>query len=123
MSKIDDLIDEWAWDVVRNMHKSGYSGINVVEKILRDPGISTNISRDRILWWPRTKRIAKIYRAMHQIDPIDQICLIVNSGHVRADDGSVFDKYKLAKYSSLGVRRFNSIVKKNKLKLSEILRG
>ena len=122
MSKrLDKDINEWAQNIVMNLHRSGFSGINVVEKILRDPGISTGGSKHRVLWWPKNKRIAKMSRAMHQIDPICQIVLVVDSGYVLTDDGRVFDKYMLAKYSSLGVRRFNEYLKKTKLKLSDIL--
>ena len=120
MSLNSDL-DAWAKDMVASADLSGFSGINVVEKILSDPGIATDGSQHRVLWWPKSKRIAKMSRAMHQIDPIWQIVLIVDSRHVINPDGTIFDKYMLAKSSSLSVRRFNEFRKKAKLKLSCIL--
>lgn len=119
MSRIDDWIDEWARDVIRSLDRSGYSGINVVEKILRDPGISSSGPRDRVLWWPRNKRIAKVSSAMHRIDPITQICLIVDSGCVANDDGTTFDVRCLKQNSSLSVGEIRSRVRDAK----RLLRG
>ena len=116
-------IAEWAEDIVNNLHKSGYRGINVVEKILRDPGFSTKGSKHRILWWPRNKRIAKVSKAMHQVDPISQVCLLVEHGGILKRDGNVFEKHDLAKTSSVTVRRFNKIVKRSTTKLLQILKG
>lgn len=121
MSRIDDWIDEWAFHIVMNLHKSDFYGINVVEKILRDPGISTNGGRSKILWWPpRDRRVAKISRAMHQIDPISRVCLIIDTENLRDRDGKIFDKYALAKNSSVTVRRFNELTKNAKTKLRRI---
>jgi len=116
-------LDEWCRDQVNNAYSSDFSGINVIEKILRDPGMSTDGSRDRVLYWPRSKRIARISRAMHQVDPISQVVLIVASGHIINEDGTVFSKHMLAKRSSLTVRRFNELRKKAKLLLSSILKA
>ena len=118
---LDSLIDEWAADLMRHVHRGGYSGINAVERILKDPGISTKISGHVVLWWPKTRRIAKMSKAMHQVSPIEQIVLVVDSGHLLNDDRSVFTKAHLAKNSSLEVRRFNDFRKKAKAKLSSIL--
>ena len=119
--KLDGYISEWAQSIVLNIHKSGFSGISVVEKILRDPGISTTGSKHRVLWWPRNKNIAKMSRAMHQIDPIWQIVLIIDSGYMLNEDGTIFTKHDLAKNSSMGVRKFNESKKLAKQKLSKIL--
>lgn len=116
-NRLDGLIAEWAEDVVNRCHLSGYYGINVVEKILRDPGRSTKGSQHRVLWWPRNKRTAKISKLMHQIDVVSQICLIVAHGGLLKDDGNVFTKHDLAKSSSVNVRRFNGLVKNAKSKL------
>lgn len=121
MTKVEHRIAEWAEDLVNNCHRSGYYGINTVEKILRDPGFSTKGGRDRILWWPRNKRIAEMSRHMHKIDPIPQICLIVWYGRVLNDDNTLFDKYQLARNSSLTVREINRYVKSAKIKLQEYL--
>ena len=123
MNKLDADITEWAEDMVNNCRKSEYSGINIVEKILRDPGITTQGSRHRVLWWPRNKRIARMSSAMYQIDIISRVCLIVQYGKMVEDDGTVFTKYNLAKNSSIGVRRYNKIVKKARTKLAQITKA
>lgn len=126
MSKIDDDLTEWASDIVRTMHKSGLSGINIIEKILRDPGIASGRSRSKILWWPRNRRIAAISRAAHQIDPIGLVCLVVHYGKPmnkdfgKDDDGNIFTKHDLAKNSSVTVREFNEHRKKARNKIAEI---
>ena len=122
-ARIDGLISEWAEDVVNNCHKSGFSGINIIEKILRDPGISTSTSRHKVLWWPKNKRIAMMSRAMHRIDSISQVCLIIRYGRVVKSDGTMFTKYDLAKTSSIGVRKFNEIVRCSRNKLAEITKA
>lgn len=119
--RLDADIDEWAQDVVANMNKSGFSGINTVEKLLKDPGLSTQGSRHRVLYWPKNRRIAKMSRVMHQIDKVSQIVLIISCGYLSNDDHTVFTKHNLAKCSSLGVRRFNELEKLAKIKLSQIL--
>ena len=120
MNKLDTDITEWAEDMVNNCRKTEFSGINIIEKILRDPGISTMGSRHRVLWWPKNRRIARMSSAMHQIDIISRVCLIVKYGRIVEDDGTVFTKYNLAKNSSINVRRFNKITKNAKTKLREI---
>ena len=118
--RIDGLLSEWAEDIVLNAHKSGFSGINVVEKILRDPGISTGGSRHKAHWWPRNKRIAMMSRAMHNIGHVSQIVLIIHYGRILKEDGTVFTKHDLAKTSSIGLRRFNEIRRKAVTKLQVI---
>ena len=119
--KVDGMIAEYVEDFARQLHKSGYSNINAVEKILRDPGFSTGGSQHRVLWWPRNRRVAKVSRAFHQIDNVSQAVVIIHFRGIMRDDGSVFTKHDLAKYSSVGVRRFNELRKKAKSKLSNIL--
>ena len=128
--RIDGLISEWAEDVVNRCggvigkgHDEGFSGINIIEKILRDPGISTAGSRHAVHWWPRNYRISMMSRAMHKIDTISQVCLLVRYGRILKDDGNVYTKHDLAKDSSIEVRRFNDLVKKARIKLLEITRA
>ena len=117
--KLEALIREWAEDVVLSSHKSGYYGINVVERHVRDPRTSEYKPGHRVLWWPKNNRIARMSSAVHCLDTVSQICLIVMYGRLLNDDGTVFDKYQLAKSSSLTVRRINELAKKAKKKLSE----
>lgn len=122
-SEVNCMIKEWASDVVRDMHKSGYYGINIVERILRDPGVSSKGLRHKVLWWPRNHRIALVSKAAHQLEPMAQMCLVVKFGGMMRDDGKLFTKHDLAQYSSLEVRRFNKIVADAKIKLREIIKG
>lgn len=103
------------------MDKSEFSGINVIEKILRDPGISTGGSRDRILWWPKNRRLAEISRAMHQVSPVERICLVVKFGRPMNDDGTIFTEKHLSKNSSVGVRDFKRNCSEARKKLRRIL--
>lgn len=121
MNKLDAWITEWANDVLRRMDKSEFSGINVIEKILRDPGISTGGSRDRILWWPKNRRLAEISRAMHQVPPVERICLVVKFGRPVNDDGTIFTDRHLAQNSSVGVRDFKKYIRFSRKKLRGIL--
>jgi len=120
--KTDSMIAEYVEDFMRNLHRSNYSGINVVEKILRDPGFSTGKSQHRVLWWPKNRRVAKVSKAMHQVGKLAQVILIIHYKGI-IDDGVVFTKHDLAKYSSVEVRRFNNIRKKSKNKINHILDG
>lgn len=122
MSRIDSWLVDWAESVIDDTYKSNYSGINVVERILHDPGVATGQGAHRVLWWPKNRRVAKISKAAHQLTPIERICLIIHYGHVLNDDKTRFTKHNLATYSSIGVRRFNTIRKKAKTKLSKIIR-
>ena len=115
-------LDAWAKDIVNSSTNSGFSGINVVEKILSDPGISTTGSKHRVLWWPKSKRIAKMSRAMHQIDPISQVCLIVNSGFLMKEDGNSFTLNDLKKNSSLNMGEIRRRIRESKRKLRGILK-
>lgn len=122
--KIDYLIVEWAESVIKDMHKSNFSSINVIEKILRDPGISTAGSRHKTHWWPSNRRVAMMSRAMHQIDPIAQICLVVKYGKmVNPDDGSIFSEKDLVQNSSLTTTEFRGLVKAAKAKIKSIIEG
>jgi hypothetical protein len=119
--KLDADILAWALDLIGFARRSGFSGINAVERILRDPGISTGGSDHKILWFPRNRRISKISKAMHQIDRIDQICLIVESGALIDDDGRVFTMKDLARNSTLTVGSARDRAKTAKRKLNFII--
>jgi len=121
VNRLEWWLTDWANEILRHVHKSGFSGINIIEKILRDPGISTKGSRHRILWWPKTKRLYKVGKAMHQVDPIQRVCLIVQYGQPVNEDGTIFTKFDLAKNSSVTVREFNAHIKKSTQNLGRIL--
>ena len=95
------LIREWAEAAAEDMWKSGYPGINAVEQLLRDPGRSLGINGHRVLYFHRNQRIAKVSRAMHQVDPISQVCLIVKYGRIVDDDGRIMTGRDLVSNSSL----------------------
>lgn len=115
--RLDADIYEWAQSVVHDSDNSNLSGINVVERILRDPGRSSGDSPHRVHWWPKNRRIAKMSRLMHQVDKVSQLILIIDAGVIGTDDQATFDKYRLAKCSSISVREFNKMKKKAKAKL------
>ena len=119
--KLDADILAWALDLMGFARRSGYSSINAVERILRDPGVSTGTSDHKVLWFPRNRRISKISKAMHQIDRIDQICLIVESGALMDDDNRIFTMKDLAKNSTLSVGSARDRAKKAKRKLNFII--
>jgi hypothetical protein len=56
-------------------------------------------------------------RLMHQVDKVSQLILIIDAGVIGTDDQATFDKYRLAKCSSISVREFNKMKKKAKAKL------
>ena len=122
--KLDYLLQEWAQGCVTDMGKSGYSGINIIEKILRDPGISTKGSRHRVLWWPRNRKMARMSKAMHQIPKRRQVCLIVEYGGIVNDDnGQLLTKKDIRAHFGLKCKDFDIYVKKSRKRLREILRG
>ena len=106
--KLDDLLKEWAYDRGRTMHRPGYSGINILEKLLRAPGIATRGSRHRILYWPRSKRLGKMERAMHRISQRGQCCLIVQYGDiVKPEDGQILTKQEFSRFLGISVNKFD----------------
>ena len=123
MSKrLDADIQEWAQSIVVDADRSGLSGINVVERILRNPGMATDTSPHRVHWWPKNRRIAKMSRAMHVLSKSEQIVLIIDSKEIFCDNGKVFTKYDLAKYSSVSVRKYHEYRNQAKKKLLSKLR-
>ena len=100
MDDVERLVREWAEDAAETLHRSGYSGINVIEKLLRDPGVVSGGSH-RVLWWPKNQRIARVSKAMHQVDPRSQCCLVVRYGRVVMEDGQLMRAGDLVRGSSL----------------------
>ena len=119
--KIDGMIAEYVADFAKDLHKSGYSAISVVERLLRDPGFATGGAQHRVLWWPRNRRVARVSKAFHYLTPIERIILIIHYGGIRNDDQTIFKKEDLAKCSSIGLRKFNRIQKLAKNKIQVIL--
>ena len=117
------MIADWVFEVSMNVHKSEYYGINVIERVLRDPGIAKYKRRHWIFWWPRSRRVALVEKAMHQIPVIQQICLLVQYRGVIREDGNVYTKHDLALDSSVTVREFNRYRKESENKIREILEG
>ena len=106
--EIDADLTVWARDRVRTLHRSGYSGINIIEKILKDPGIATGGSRHRILWWPRSNRLARMSRAMHHVSQRGQVCLVVEYGEiVKPNDGRILTKQEFSRYLGISVKIFD----------------
>jgi hypothetical protein len=114
---------EWAESCISDAYKSNYSGINVVERILRDPGITTDLSQHKVLWWPKSWRVGRVSKAVHQLTPLERIVLIIHWGHVLSDDGTRFTKKELAQNSSISVSRYHDIKRTARAKLSMILKG
>ena len=122
MSKrLDADIQEWAQSVMRDADCSGLSGINVVERILKDPGRSTDTSPHRVHWWPKNKRLAKISQLMHRIDKTSQICLIIDAGVIFHDDGRVFKPKDLKACLSLTVTDIRGRIRAAKSGLSAFM--
>lgn len=120
---MDSWLYEWAEFEINFMHQSNMSGINVVERLLRDPGRGTEIAEHKVLWWPKNRRIARISKASHQLTPTERIVLIIDYGTIRRDDGKRFTLKDLAKNSSVSLRRSRQIKKAAKNKISRILRA
>ena len=121
MRNLDSLLVEYCEHLVNVMDRSGYSGQNIIHKILKDPGISTQGSRHRILWWPRSKRLYKMGRAFHHLDIMQQMCLIVQFGRiVDPDNGQIVDAVTFSQdQPGMTMRGFNKIVSDAR----KILRG
>jgi hypothetical protein len=136
MKKLDFWLTEWAEHQVNIMHRCGYSGVNIIEKILKDPGISTGGSKHRVLWWPKNKRIAQMSRAMknkriaqmsramHQISPYSRLCLVVEYGRiVQQKNGQILTKKEFCAKRGHSCAFFDECVRDAKNKLRVILRG
>jgi len=120
MQKIDRWLIEWADNEIAESLQSGFSGINAVEKVLRDPGVAKGKSGHKVLWWPRNRRLSKMSKAMHQIDPVSRIVLIIHYGYL-PHEGRKYTKHDLAKESSIDVNKFAELRKKARKKLIKTL--
>ena len=121
MDKLDPLLKRWAENSISEAYKSGYSGINIIDKILHDPGISTQGSRHRIHWWPRPK-LAKIEKAMHQIPAMAQMCLIIEYGRlIDPKNGQIVTDQDFCKYEHMKMSKYREYILKAKRKLDHIL--
>ena len=121
--KLDRWLVEYCEDIVNTLHRSGYSGINIIEKILKDPGISTGGSRDRILWWPKNDRMAKMSKAFHQISGYSRLCLVVEYGRmVLPENGQILTKEMFCRKLGKSCAFFDVCVKQAKTKLRYILK-
>jgi hypothetical protein len=124
MKKLDFWLTEYCEHQVNIMHRSGYSGVNIIEKILKDPGIATGSSKHRVLWWPKNKRIAQMSRAMHQISPYSRLCLVVEYGRiVQQKNGQILTKKEFCAKRGHSCAFFDECVRDAKNKLRVILRG
>ena len=121
MRRVDRWLGEWAESAIRDANSSCMPGIGVVERILRDPGIATQISQHKVLWWPRNRRVAAISRAAHQLTPIERIVLIIHYGYVQNDDGTRFTKRHLEKFSSVSQKRFSKLRRDARRKIVKLL--
>lgn len=121
MNKLDRWLTEWANGIIRDLDRSGYSGMSILGKIIYDPGISTAGMRHRILWWPRNRRMSEISRAMHHVNKIEELCLIIKYGKPTKEDGRTFTKHDLAKCSSIDCARFTQITRNGRKKVKDAL--
>ena len=122
MRNLDSLLVEYCEHLVNVMDRSGFSGINIIEKILKDPGISTLGSKHRALWWPKNKRIAEMSRAFHYVMPNARVCLVVEYGRVLKEDGWILTKKEFCADQGSSCALFDSYVKVAKKQLRYILR-
>ena len=100
MHRIDRWLIEWADDVIRRAYSSELSSVNIVERLLRDPGMASDSGKDRVLFWHRNPRIASVSRAAYRLDTISQIILIIHYGYLPYE-GRKFTLKDLAKNSSM----------------------
>ena len=124
MRSLDSLLVEYCEHLVNTMDRCGYSRENIIHKILNDPGISTQGSRHRILWWPRNRRLYKMGRAFHHLDVLQQMCLIVQFGRiVDPDNGQIVGPMTFSRdQPGMDLRKFNKNVWESKTILSRILK-
>ena len=121
MRRVDRWLSDWAESVIEDVNASNYPGINGVERILKDPGVATDTSRHKVLWWPKNRRVAKVSKAAHQLNSIEIIVLVIHYGFVLNDDQTRFTKKDLAQNSSISVSRYHQIRKAARRKISKIL--
>lgn len=123
MSKLDSDLTMWAEDIVNTIHRTGYTKISVIERMVSDPGIATRGSKHRVLWWPRNKRIARISRAMHQVHPYGRLCVVVEYGRlVQSHNGQILTKKEFSRKKGHSCAFFDICVKEAKKKIRYLLK-
>ena len=123
MRSLDSLLVEYCENIINTMHRSGFTGINVIEKLLHDPGISTQGSQHRVLFWHKNRRFARMSRAWAQIPAEEQLCLVVEYGRgVKIEDGQILTKKEYCAHIGHSCAVFDFYVKKAKTKLRGILK-
>ena len=119
MQRIDRWLIEWAESVIAESANSNLSGINTVEKLLRDPGHTTGLSGHKVLWWPKNHRVAKISKAVHQINPVDRVILIIHYGYL-PHEGRKMTLRDLVRNSSLTMSEVRDRRRKARRKINNL---
>lgn len=106
-SELPDLVD-WLLE-----QPSGYPCLNVLERILREPG-RTNVAGHRILhrWPPR--RLQQINQAFSRIERFGQVVILVKYGFMRLDDGAPATDRDRADAVGLTLRDFDTCLARAK---------
>ena len=119
MQRIDRWLIEWAESVIKESAHSNMSGVNVVEKLLRDPGVTTGLSGHKVLWWPKNHRVSKISKAVHQINPVDRVILIIHYGYL-PHEGRKMTLRDLVRNSSLTMNEVKDRRRKARSKINKL---
>jgi len=124
VNKYKHWISEWAHDLMRqaDLADYGYSDVNVVERLLRDPGRAPR-AESKVLWWPRNRRIAAVSRAAHCLSNLEQTVLLVHYKAVLTDDNKIYTKFDFLRDFGVGVDKFNTIRRDSEKRLLEKLKG
>jgi len=123
LRNLESLLTEYFKHVIDTMHKSGFTGINVIEKLLHDPGISTQGSLHRVLFWHKNRRFARMSKALAQIPEEQHECLAVEYGQgVKIEDGQILTKKEYCAHIGHSCAVFDFYVITAKTKLRGILK-
>jgi hypothetical protein len=108
---------EWLLD-----QPSGYPCINVLERILREPG-RTNKQGHRVLakWPPR--RLQRINQAFGMMDEFPRRVLMLKYGLTRLDDGSPITDRDRADAAGLCMSDWDRLLARSKDQLVVLMRG
>jgi len=112
MNKYKHWISEWAHDLMRqaDLADYGYSDVNVVERLLRDPGRAPR-AESKVLWWPRNRGIAAVSRAAHCLTNLEQTVLVIHYKAVLTDDNKIYTKHNFLRDFGVELDRFNKILR------------
>lgn len=120
--KLDEDIRLWASQVMHSvLEATGYSPLNAVERICRDPGIAHFKQEHKCLWWPWGWRVARIHKAAHQLTVMERVCLIMNAGVILDDDGKQLTVKEFCRICKGRESKFPAYVNRAKGKLKKIL--